>query len=135
MMKESKTIKQSTTIAATPQQVYKTLMNSKQHGQFTGEKAKIANNIGGKFNCYGNYITGINLELQPGKKIIQAWRCRDWPKGVYSIVTFALAKTGGSKTKLNFTQTGVPYDDYEDKCAGWKTHYWKPLQAYFKKDK
>jgi hypothetical protein len=44
-----------------------------------------------------------------------------------------LAKASKGKTKLSFTQVGVPANDYEDKSAGWKTHYWTRLKALFNK--
>jgi hypothetical protein len=45
---------------------------------------------------FRRYITGVTLELKPGKGIVQAWRSRDCAEGHYSIVTFALAKKSGA---------------------------------------
>ena len=47
---------------------------------------------GAAFSCYSGHITGITLELKPGKRIVQARRSRGWPEGHYSIVTFANTK-------------------------------------------
>ncbi len=105
-------------------------MDSKQHSQFTGEPAKISRRGGGPFKCYGDYIKGITLELEPGQRIVQAWRSRNWPEGVYSIVTFRLSKSAGGKTRLRFSQVGVPASDYRDKNKGWRTHYWEPLKRF-----
>ena len=58
------------------------------------------------FTCYGTYIKGITLELQPNKLIVQAWRSRDWPRGTYSIVAFRLTKAAGGRTTLRFLQVG-----------------------------
>lgn len=129
-MKATKTIRQLVLISATPKDVYATLLDSKKHSQFTGEKAKITKKVGGKFTCYDGYINGVNLELEPGKMITQAWRCQDWPKGMYSLVTFKLTTASKGKTKLEFTQVGVPADDYKDKTQGWKNCYWTPLNEY-----
>jgi len=127
----TKTIHQSVVLRASPKEVYNTLIDSKKHAQFTSAKAKISKKVGGSFSCYDNYITGVNLELIDGKKIIQAWRCSTWPKDIYSIVIFKLSKAKQGKTKLEFTQIGVPTGDYKEKLSGWKTHYWKPLKAIF----
>ena len=129
----TKTIRQNAFIRATPQQVYSALLNEKKHAAFTGAAAKISTKVGGAFTCYDGYITGTNVELVPGKRIVQAWRSQDWPVGTYSLVTFALAKSPGSKTKLSFTQLGVPASDFKDKSGGWRTHYWQPLKKYFEK--
>ena len=79
-------------------------MDSALHSQFTGEPARIDAKAGGAFTCYGDYINGITLELEPGKRIAQAWRSRNWPAGFYSIVTFALtAKMGLLSTPIKGT--------------------------------
>jgi activator of HSP90 ATPase len=70
--------------------------------------------------------------LEPGKRITQAWRAREWPKGVYSIVTFALTARPGGKTELRFSQVGVPAGDHAAKDKGWRTHYWEPLKRFLK---
>jgi len=131
-MSTTKTIRQSVMLPAAPNRVYGALIDPKKHARFTGTKAKIDGKIGGRFSCYGGYITGVNLELDPGKAIVQAWRSKGWPKGYYSIVTFKFAGAGRGKTKLTFTQVGVPADDYRAKSSGWKQHYWVPLKAMFR---
>ena len=132
-MRVTKTIRQSAVIPAPPRKVYEALIDSRKHARFTGNKAKIDRKVGGRFSCYGGYITGITLELEPGRSIVQAWRSSGWPKGHYSVVTFKLIPSGGRKTKLQFTQVGVPSGDYRAKFSGWKHHYWKPLCKMFQK--
>jgi activator of HSP90 ATPase len=70
--------------------------------------------------------------LEPDRKIVQSWRYSDWPEGVYSRATFALSEAGG-KTRLSFTQTGVPDDKYEDIKQGWKDYYWGPMKEMLEK--
>ena len=126
----TKEIKHTVTLGAPPAKVYAALMDEKKHTQFTGQRARIDRRVGGTFTCYGTYIKGITLALQPGKHIVQAWRSRNWPKGIYTIVTFKLSKAAGGKTVLHFSQAGVPTNDYQDKNKGWRTHYWEPLKKY-----
>jgi uncharacterized protein YndB with AHSA1/START domain len=130
---KTKNIEHTVLIRAAPKETYDALMNGKKHSQFTGAAAKIRFKTGAAFSCYDGYITGITLELKPGKHIVQAWRSRDWPEGYYSIVTFVLAKKSGGSTQLRFTQIGVPADDYADKNQGWRTHYWQPLKRFLEK--
>lgn len=127
-----KTIKQTVIFKhVIPQQLYDALMTSKQHAQFTGEKAKISTKVGGKFTAYADYISGKNLELVPGKTIVQLWRGSDWPAGEYSTVTFSFKKlTTG--TQLTFVQKEVPVNFYADIKQGWKDFYWQPLKEFFK---
>ena len=83
---KTKTIQHTILIRATPEEIYDALMNGKKHSQFTGAAAKIRAKAGAAFTCYDGYITGLTLELKPGRRIVQAWRSRDWTDGHYSIV-------------------------------------------------
>jgi activator of HSP90 ATPase len=132
---KTKTIKHKILIRATPREIYDALMNEKKHSQFTDDAAKIRAKAGAMFSCYGGYITGITLELNPGKRIVQAWRSQGWPDGHYSIVTFVLSKKSSCRTQLHFTQVGVPANDYADKNRGWRTHYWQPLKKFLENGK
>jgi len=129
---KTKTLKQTVTFDAAPQQVYEILMDSKKHAAFTGAPAKITNKVGTKFTAYGDYIEGKNLELKEGKKIVQKWRGSEWPKENFSTATFVLEKSG-SGTKLTFTQEGIPEDSYVMVRDGWKKHYWDKMKKMLKK--
>jgi len=129
-----KTIRQTVTFNAGPRAVYEALMDSRRHAKFTGAPAKISPKPGGRFTAYGSYISGVNLELVPGRKIVQFWRSQGWPPHHYSTVTYELTKVKGG-TRLRFTQEGVPNDDVKDKTSGWVTHYWQPLKALLEKKK
>ncbi|MBI4180700.1 MAG: SRPBCC domain-containing protein [Chloroflexi bacterium] len=128
----SKTIRQSVTFKASPHQVYEALMDSKKHSQFTGGKASISRKVGGKFSAFDGYAEGVNLELVPEEKIVQTWRASDWPEGHYSKVTFSL-KEVTSGTRLTFTQSGVPEEQYEDVSQGWQDYYWAPMKQMLEK--
>jgi activator of HSP90 ATPase len=110
-------------------------MDGRKHSQFTGEPAKISRRAGGAFTCYGGYIKGFNLTVESPKLIVQAWRSRDWPKETYSIVTFKLTELPGGRTRLAFTQAGVPASDFKAKNEGWRTHYWEPLKRFLEEKK
>jgi uncharacterized protein YndB with AHSA1/START domain len=129
----SKTIRQSVTFKATPHQVYEALMDSRQHGKFTGDTASISRKVGGKMMAYGGYITGTNVELVQDEKIVQTWHAADWPKGHESRVTFSLKPIEGG-ARLTFTHTGVPDDQYESIKQGWIEHYWTPMKAMLNRD-
>jgi uncharacterized protein YndB with AHSA1/START domain len=126
----TKTIRQQMLLPAAPKKVYDALIDEKKHAGFTGAAAKISKKVGGAFSCYDGYITGLNIELVPSKRLVQAWRAQGWPAGTFSLVTFALASAAGGKTKLTFTQLGVPASDYKAKSNGWRTHYWEPLKKF-----
>jgi uncharacterized protein YndB with AHSA1/START domain len=130
---KTRNIQHTVLIHAAPREVYGALMNAKKHAQFTGAPARIRAKAGAPFTCYDDYITGITLELEPPRRIVQAWRSQGWPPGTYSIVTFRLAPRPGGRTQLRFTQVGVPAGDYARKNQGWRTHYWQPLKRFLEK--
>jgi activator of HSP90 ATPase len=129
----TKTIRQTAIIGAAPKKVFGALTHEKRHAKFSGAPASISRKVGGAFTCYGGYLTGINLELVPGRKIIQAWRSKHWPAGIYSIASFVLSRKAGGRTKISFTQVGVPAANFKDISEGWRKYYWKPLKAYLEK--
>lgn len=129
---KTKTIKQSVTFKANPHQVYEALMDSRKHSKFTGSKASIGKKKGAKFTAYDGYIEGVILDLVPDQKIAQSWRVSDWPEGHYSEVTFLLKQVDDG-TLLEFIQTGVPEQFYEDISQGWHDFYWTPMKEMLEK--
>jgi activator of HSP90 ATPase len=124
-------IRQTVIIKASPKRVYDTLLDAQRFSAFTsGAPAEIDAQAGGAFSCFGGMITGRNLELLPGRRIVQAWRAGNWPDGVYSIVRFEL-EPQGSDTKLTLEHAAFPEGTAEHLEGGWHKMYWEPLQKYF----
>ena len=122
----TRTVRQSVTFKPSSREVYEVLMDSREHSKFTGDKAIISRKVGGEFTV-GEYIQGVNLELVPNEKIVQSWRGSDWPEGHSSRAIFSL-RAEGSGTRLTFTQTGVPEENYEETRQGWHDYYWTPMK-------
>lgn len=128
------TINQSVTISASPEAVYGALMNSKKHSQMTGSPAKISSAVGGKISAWDGYISGKNLELVPGKKIVQEWMTTEWPEGYPpSRLEITLSPAKGGKTELKMVQSKVPAEQAPNYEKGWYESYWEPMESYFKK--
>lgn len=131
---ETKNIKQTITFKASPEEVYELIMDSKKHTAFSGAEAKMSKKLKGEFATYDGYCSGHNIELEPGKKIVQAWHFEEdgWPETHFSICTFILKKKEND-TKLTFTQTGIPAHKAEALKTGWKEFYWDLMKEYLKK--
>lgn len=127
---KTKNIKQKISFKASPLQVYSALMDSKTHSAFTGEPAKISPKEGGRFTAYGDYISGVNLTLIPGRKIVQSWRASDWEDGASSTVTYIFSPEKGG-TSLEFLHEGVPAEAVGEIKQGWTDYYWKPMKEMF----
>jgi activator of HSP90 ATPase len=131
--RDTATIRQTVIFSASPLEVFETIMDSARHQALSGEKAVISREIGGAFTAWGDHIAGFNLALDPGRKIVQAWRARDWWRDHYSIAIFELRDLGGvaGGTELQFTQIGVPPHRFDGHSQGWIDAYWRPMQDVF----
>ncbi len=131
MALRTKTIRQTVTLPGPPEAVYRALMTSRGHAAFTGSPARVSPRVGGTFVVWGGYIHGTNVELVPGRRIVQRWRPTEegWPDDHYSTVRFVLAPSGNG-TKLSFTHSGVVAEHAGHLSKGWKESYWDPLRRY-----
>jgi activator of HSP90 ATPase len=127
-------IHQEVVIQASPARVYQALTDAKQFGKITdfsipgaGASTAISSDAGGAFSLFGGVILGRHIELVPNERLVQAWREKSWAPGVYSVAKFQL-NDQGSSTRLVFDHTGFPQGAAEHLAAGWKSHYWEPLQ-------
>jgi len=122
-------IHQEVTIDASPAAVYGVLTNSEDFARMTGGRpADISKEAGGAVSMFGGDIRGRNVELVPGKRVVQAWRTQRWPEGLYSLVRFELV-ADGRRTKLVFDQVGHPDEDQQMLDSGWHKMYWEPMNA------
>jgi len=127
---KTRTLQQTMTFKASPRAVYDMIMDSKKHQSLSGETANISKKVGGKFTAWGSHLSGINLVLKPGKKIVQAWRATGWWPDHYSIAIFDITKVRGG-AKLKFTQIGIPPGRYSGHYRGWIETYWTPMSEIF----
>jgi activator of HSP90 ATPase len=123
-------IHQEVIIKANRKRVYDVLTDTEQFRKLSGGMdTKISREPGGAFSLFGGVITGRQIELVPGERIVQAWRS-EWAPGDYSIARFVL-KDQGSDTMIIFDHTGFPQGAAEHLATGWKEHYWDGLARYF----
>jgi activator of HSP90 ATPase len=124
----TKTLKQTALFkGASPKELYDLIMVSRKHTSLSGEKAVMSRRVGGPFTAWNGHLTGFNLALKPGKKIVQAWRATGWWPDHYSIAIFEFQRVAAG-TKLTFTQIGIPPQRYSGHYRGWIETYWTPMQ-------
>jgi activator of HSP90 ATPase len=135
----AESIHQEAVFKASRKHVYEALTDTKKFDKVTqlsgvmnsmpagGKPTEISREVGGAFALFGGYIVGRHVELVPNERIVQAWRTGGWEPGVYSIAKFELVEQG-SGTMIVFDHTGFPKGEGEHLAAGWKAHYWEPLE-------
>jgi activator of HSP90 ATPase len=124
----------SSLIPATPQEIYHAWMSSDGHSAMTGSPAKISPELGGKFEAWDGYIHGTNLELVPGKRIVQSWRTVEFSADEPDSRIEISLDAEGEQTRLTLHHTGLPPHgkQYEQ---GWVESYFEPMKEYFKTKK
>jgi uncharacterized protein YndB with AHSA1/START domain len=133
-----KAIHQEVVFKATPARVYRVLTDAELFDkvvlfsgaipamQLKASPARISPDEGGAFALFGGYITGRNVELTPGVRVIQAWRAGSWAPHILSIVRFELAAHADG-CRLVFDHTGFPNEEAVSLATGWQAHYWAPM--------
>jgi activator of HSP90 ATPase len=133
MKQKTTTITQKILFPALPEEVYEALLDSKKHSEFTGSKATGKAKVGAKFTAWDGYISGKNLELEKGKRIVQEWVTTEWPQDFPpSRLEFTFKEIDG-KTELTMVHSDIPTDQEEELKQGWIDYYWTPLKNYFEK--
>lgn len=130
-----KTIKQRVKLNASPETIYDLLADSKKHSAVTGRKASISRKIGGTFSAGGNDVSGINVDLVPGRRIVQAWRHRRFPDGIFSMAAVTLTPTPDGGTELVLTHRGVPKALIPETERAWRDQYWSRIKAWLRQDR
>jgi len=125
-----KTIKQRVKFNAEPAIVYDLLADSRKHAAIAGRKATISRKIGGTFSIGEGDVTGINVDLVPGRRIVQAWRHVRFPEGIFSMAAVTLTRTPDGGTELVLVHRGVPKDLIPETERAWRDRYWSGIKAY-----
>lgn len=124
-----KNIKRYYTLHAEPKDVYNALTNQKMLEIWTGEEVVMSTEPGSEFSLWDGSITGINLEFEPDKKIVQQWFFGEDDTEA-SIVTIKLHpdKKG---TSVEILHTNIPDEAYDNIAEGWDDDYFGALRELF----
>jgi activator of HSP90 ATPase len=126
----TKTFTVSDTIHASPDVIYNAWLDSEGHSQMTSSPAQVSAQVGGTFEAWDGYISGTNLELELGKRILQAWRTTEFaPSDPDSRVEITFEAVQGG-TKVTIHHSDLP-EDGEQYLQGWIDYYFQPMKEYF----
>jgi len=123
----------STVLAATPQVIYRAWFDSLQHAAFTSSTAKIDGNIGSKFSLRDGQITGRNMALEFGRRLLQSWRNAEFPKTAPDSRLEVLFESVGAGTRMTVMHAELPEGMADPLRAFWTDAYFGPMTDYFGK--
>jgi activator of HSP90 ATPase len=125
-----KTIVQTVTFSASPQELYSLYVNSKKHSAATGSNARISGKVGGSCEAYDGSLTGTTLGNIRNRLFVQTWRSDDWsPEQADSILTLMFEKHGKGG-RLTMVHANIPDEHYPGIKTGWTDYYWTPWRRY-----
>ena len=85
-------------VPATPEEIYRGLARQPRRiPQMTGGEASMSDQVGAEVSAWDGYITGRNLELVPGERIVQSWRTSDFSDEHEDSVITVVARAGGDE--------------------------------------
>lgn len=113
------------------ERIYRAWLDSQDHSAFTGSPAEIDPGVGGKFSAWDGYISGITLEVEPFRRILQAWRTTEFPEHSPDSQLEILIEEVDNGAKVTLIHSDIPDGQGEDYLQGWEDYYFKPMQRYF----
>lgn len=117
-------------IPASPQDVYAAWLDSEGHSAMTGSPAHASPHLGDPFDAWDGHISGRNRELEPGRRIVQSWRAKDYADTDADSQIEVILEPTDRGTRLTITHSNVP-ENQTGHQSGWVTHYFEPMQNYF----
>lgn len=112
--------------------LYTILTDERRHSSMTSDFAQITDLEGSLFSFYDGLITGKNIALARGEKIIWSFMLADknWPTNHVSKVAFIFTKEANNTCAVELFVTAVPFDFEEALRKFWIEKYWEPLHYY-----
>jgi len=117
--------------SATPEAIYDAWLSTDGHTGMTGSPAKVDGRVGGDFTAWDGYIWGKFLELEPARRILQAWRTTEFPEDAEDSRVEVILESAGKGTKVTIHHSLIPEGQADDYKLGWNDFYFKPMRAYF----
>ena len=121
----------TTIIPASAQEIYDAWLDSLAHSEMTGGQASMSDEIDAEVSAWDGYITGRNLELVAGERIVQSWRTTQFTdEHEDSIITMTLEDVEDGAL-LTLVHSNVPDEQTSYEQGGWQEYYFEPMKEYF----
>lgn len=121
----------STVIKAPAKAIYEAWLDSEGHSAFTGARAVIDPQVGGKHSAWDGYIEGETLELEPYRRILQSWRTTEFPADSESSSLEIILEQVDEGTRVTLVHTQIPEGQGSQYRDGWEEHYFSLMREHF----
>lgn len=118
-------------IPASAQEIYDAWLDSLAHSAMTGGAATMSDEIGAEVSAWDGYISGRNLELVPGERIVQSWRTTRFTDEHEDSIITVMLEDADDGTLLTLVHSNVPDEQRTYEEGGWESNYFEPMKVYF----
>lgn len=118
-------------IPAKPKDIYDAWLDRIGHSNMTGSPAEALPVEGAAFTAWDGYISGRNLKLEPGRRIVQSWRTTRFAPSDADSQIDVLLEPHPEGTKLTLVHSNVPDGHTSYRDGGWQDNYFEPMKLYF----
>jgi activator of HSP90 ATPase len=115
-------------LPAPPEEVYLALTKAQSIQLWTGASVEFDEVENTEFSMWDGDISGKNISFEAGKKIVQQWYFGEQTEA--SIVTIKLHEDKKG-TSLEFSQTNIPDEDFDEFTEGIRDYYLGGLIDFF----
>lgn len=123
-----KDIKRYYILNAEPKDVFNALTNKRMLEIWTGETAEMEPVSGSEFSLWNGSITGVNVDIEENKKIVQRWFFGEDEEE--SLVTLKIHQHKKG-TSVELIHTNIPEEAFENISDGWDNDYFGALNELF----
>lgn len=124
-------LEMSVYLPVAPERVYIAWLDAVEHAAFTGSPALIDPQPGGAFRAWDGYITGRTLELDPPRRILQAWRTTEFAPGDPDSLLELLLDPTPRGCRMTLRHTNLPPGSSAMYAQGWEDYYFALMKEYF----
>lgn len=122
----------SDVIPASPAQIYDAWLDSRGHAKMTGNRpATVTASQGRWFTTLRGFVVGKNLVLEPGRRIVQSLRTKEFLDSDADSQIEVLLEPVDGGTRVTIRHSNVPDQIARHREAGWQRNYFEPMKKYF----
>ncbi len=106
-------------------------LSSEGHTAMTGSKAHIHPKADSPYSTWNGYISGLTLEVEQGRRILQSWRTTDFKATDTDAMLELILDPTDAGCVLHLRQWNLPEGTADSYHKGWDEFYFTPMQRYY----